>query len=172
MTITSVPIKIVEAARAVTLRHPNAVDCVVLRKVLLTPPDAEQMGGLPTLGGMGVLKSEDSPDFEYQKIGEGKILMTGQFSGGEMTDQGDSILPDQPMQEARIECADVVVDGIKQPGPTINKGDLIGMMPGGGVLIGFEVVGQVGNVAIWPYVTKWVVAPRDELHDLEPWKPD
>jgi hypothetical protein len=169
--INNVAIKIVEAARAVTLRHPNAIPCVVLRKVLLTPP-GEEMGGLPTLGGMGVLKSEDEPDYEYQKIGEGKILVTGQFSGGEMTDQGDSIVPDQPMQEARIECADVMVDGIKQPGAAIKKGDLVGMMPGGGVLIGFEVVGNVGNVAIFPYVSKWVIAPRDELHDLEPWKPD
>lgn len=161
--INNVPVAISGAARAVTRRHPNSIDCVVYRKVL-TAPAGEQMGGLPTLGGMGVLKSEDDPDFEYKKIGPGKILVTGVFSGGEMTDQGDNIAPDQPMQEAQIVSADDL------PGFEVQKGDLIGMMPGGGVLIGFEIIGKASSVAIYPYVAKWVIAPRDELHDLTPWK--
>jgi len=163
--INSVPVAITKAAKAVTRRHPNSLDCVVYRKVL-TAPAGEQMGGLPTLGGMGVLKSEDDPDFEYRKVGMGRIHVTGRFDGGDMSDRGDSIVPDQPMQEANIVSADDL------PGFEVQKGDLIGMMPGGGVLIGFEIVGQTGSVAIYPYVTKWIIAPRDELHDLEPWKGD
>ncbi|MEJ7804435.1 MAG: hypothetical protein WKG03_00725 [Telluria sp.] len=162
--INNVPIKIMEASRNVARRHPNSIDCVVLRKKLLSPPGAEQMGGLPTMGGMGVLKSEDEPDFEYVQIGLGKVLVTGRFDGGDMTDRGDSIVPDLPMQEAQIVSADEV------PGFEVKKGDLVGMMPGGGVLIGFEIVGSTGSVAIYPYVTKWIIAPRDELHDLAPWK--
>jgi len=161
--INNVPVRITQAAHAVTRRHPNSIDCVILRKVL-TAPAGEQMGGLPTLGGMGVLKSEDEPDFEYKRVGLGKILLTGQFSGGDMSDRGDNIVPDQPMQEAQIVYADELHPF------EVQKGDLVGMMPGGGVLVGFEIVGQTGNVAIYPYVTKWVIAPRDELHDLEPWK--
>lgn len=163
--ITNVPVRITQAALAVARRHPNSIDCVIFRKVL-TAPAGEQMGGLPTLGGMGVMKSEDDPDFEYQRVGLGKILVTGQFSGGEMSDQGDNIVPDQPMQEAQIVCADDLHPF------DVKKGDLVGMMPGGGVLIGFEIVGQTGAVNIYPYVTKWVISPRDELHDLAPWKPD
>jgi hypothetical protein len=168
--INNVPIKIAQASRMVALKHPNSIDCVLFRKVLLTPPDAEQMGGLPTLGGMGVLRSEDEPEFEYQKIGSGKILVTGQFAGGALADNGESIAPgaDQAMQEAQIVCLDVVVGGVKQPGPEPVAGDLVGMMPGGGVLIGFEVIGQTSSVGIYPYVPKWVIAPRDELHDLAP----
>lgn len=171
--ITNVPIRIMEAARTVALKHPNSIDCVLFRKVLLTPPDAEQMGGLPTLGGMGVLRGDDVPDFEYQQIGTGKILVTGTFSGGAMADDGESIAPgaDQNLQEAQIVCLDVVVGGVKQPGAEPARGDLVGMMPGGGVLIGFEIIDQTGNVAIYPYATKWVIAPRDELHDLAPWSP-
>jgi hypothetical protein len=167
--INEVPIKIMEAARAVTLRHPNSMDCVVLRKQIKRTAD-ESMGGLPTLGGLGVLKSEDEPDFEYVKIGDGKILITSRYEGSsDMTDRGDAITPTEPMQEAQIVCLDVVVDGVKQPGPDPQKGDLVGAMPGGGVLIGFEIVGVTGSVAIYPYTTKFVIAPRDELHDLEPW---
>lgn len=171
MTITQVPIKIMQAARTVTLKHPNSMDCVVYRKVLKRTAD-ETMGGLPTLGGLGVLKNEDEPEFEYQQLGPGRILITSRYDGGnDMTDRGDAIVPSESMQEAQIVCLDVVVDGIKQPGPDPQKGDLVGVMPGGGVLIGFEIVGVTGSVAIYPYTTKFVIAPRDELHDFAPWTP-
>lgn len=170
MTITQVPIKIMQAARTVTLKHPNSVECVVYRKVLKRTAD-DSMGGLPTLGGLGVLKSEDEPDFEYTLLAPGKILILNRYEGGsDMTDRVDAITPSEPMQEAQIVCLDVEVDGIKQPGPEPQKGDLVGMMPGGGVLVGFEIVGLTGSVAIYPYATKFVIAPRDELHDLGPWK--
>ncbi len=171
MTITQVPIKIMQAARAVAMKHPNSMDCVLYRKELKRTAD-DTMGGMPTLGGLGVLKNEDEPEFEYKTLGPGRILITSRYEGGsDMTDRGDAIVPSEPAQEAQIVCLDVVVDGVKQPGPEPQKGDLVGVMPGGGVLIGFEIVGQVGNVAIYPYTTKWVIAPRDELHDLEPWTP-
>lgn len=171
MTITAVPVKIMQAARAVTMRHPNSVDCVVYRKVLKRAAD-DTMGGLPTLGGLGVLKSEDEPDFEYALLGQGRILITSRYDGGgDMTDRGDAIVPSEPSQEAQIVCFDVEVDGFKQPGPEPAKGDLVGMLPGGGVLIGFEIIGLTGSVAIHPYTTKFVIAPRDELHDLAPWTP-
>lgn len=159
--INNVPIKIMQATRAVTLKHPNSLDCVVYRKELLRSDD-ESMGGLPTLGGMGVLKSEDEDEFEYARLGEGKILIHGRFSGGDMSDRGDGITPDEPMQEASIVSLDALDFEPK-------KGDLVGVMPGGGVLIGFEIIGTTGNVSIYPYTTKFIIAPRDELHDLQPW---
>jgi len=162
--INNVPVAITKAASAVTRKHPNSMDCVVYRKVLTDPDDGQNMGGLSTLGGMGVLKGEDEADFEYQKVGMGRILITARFEGGEISDRGDSIVPDQPMQEAQI------VSAANVPDFQVQKGDLVGVMPGGGVLIGFEIIGQTGNIAIYPYASKWVIAPRDELHDLAPWK--
>lgn len=171
MTITQVPIKIMQAARTVAMKHPNSMDCVVYRKVVKRAAD-DELGGLPTLGGLGVLKSEDEPDFEYELLGPGRILITSRYDGAsDMTDRGDAIVPSEPQQEAQIVCLDVVVDGMKQPGPEPQKGDLVGAMPGGGVLIGFEIVGLIGSVAIYPYTTKFVIAPRDELHDFAPWTP-
>lgn len=161
--INNVPIKIMEASRTVALRHPNSLDCTVYRKTPTKPPEGELMGGLGTLGGLGVLKSEDEPDFEYVALGAGKLLITSRFDGGDMFDRGDGIATDEPMQEAQIVAAEV-------PGFEPKKGDLVAAMPGGGVVIGFEIVGTTGNVSIYPYTTKFVIAPRDELHDLEPWK--
>lgn len=161
--INNVPIRIMEASRTVTLKHPNSMDCTVYRKVLLRASDGT-MGGMPTLGGLGVLKNEDEDEFEYQPLGLGKILITSRFEGGDMFDRGDGIVADQPMQEALIVSVDV-------PGFELKKQDLIGVMPGGGVLIGFEIVGITGNVSIYPYTTKFIITPRDELHNLQPWTP-
>lgn len=164
--INEVPIKINEAARAVTLKHPNSMDCVIYRKVnKRTNANGEQMGGMPTLGGLGVLSSEDEPDFEYQELGAAKILITTRYEGMlDLNDSGDALAPDVVTQEAQIEAIGPV------PAFTPKKNDLVAAMPGGGVVIGFEIVGTTGNVAIYPYTTKFIIAPRDELHDLEPWR--
>lgn len=39
-------------------------------------------------------------------------------------------------------------------------------MLGGGVLIGFEIMGVADHVAIYPYTTKFIIAPRDDLRNL------
>lgn len=162
--INSVPVAIQNAARTVTLKHPNSQDCLVYRKVLnRTAPDGSTEGGLPTLGGLGVLTPEDEESFEYQPLGEGKVLITSHFEGTlDMTDRGDGVVPDTQLLEALIESVDV-------PGFTVKKFDLVAVMPGGGIVIGYEVVGITGSVGIYPYAEKWILAPRDELSDLTPW---
>jgi hypothetical protein len=115
------------------------------------------------LGGLGVLTPEDEESFEYQPLGEGKVLITSHFEGTlDMTDRGDALAPDTQLLEALVEPLDT-------PGFTVQKYDLIAMMPGGGVVIGYEVVGTTSAVGIYPYAEKWVLAPRDELSDLTPW---
>lgn len=163
--INGVPTAITQAARTVTLKHPNAMDCDVYRKVV-TRTDDGTLGGLPTLGGLGVLKSEDEPEFEYQKLGAAKVLMTGQHDDAAgLNDRGDAIAPSTAQVEAQIEFVDATTS------TTIQKNDLLAVMPGGGVVIGFEVVGMTSSVNIYPYTPKWVLAARDDLHDLEPWQP-
>lgn len=165
--INSVPVAISNAARTVTLKHPNSQDCVVYRKVLdRVAPDGSTEGGLPTLGGLGVLTPEDEDSFSYQPLGDGKVLITSHFEGTlDLTDRGDAIAPDTQLLEALIEAVDV-------PGFSVLKSDLIAVMPGGGVVIAYEVVGTTSAVGIYPYAEKWVLAPRDELSDLTPWTGD
>lgn len=167
--INEVPAKIMEASRTVTLKHPNSMDCTLYRKILTrAAPDGSTMGGLPTLGGLGVLSPEDEEQFEYQPLGAAKILITGRFDGElDLSDRHDSLPPDVAMQEALIEPLPGEDNAPATWSP--HKYDLVGVEPGGGVLIGFEIVGMVSNVNIYPYTTKFVIAPRDELHDLTPW---
>lgn len=161
--ITQIPIRIAQAARAVTLAHPNAMDCQVYRKkVLRTNASGEEMGGAPTLGGLGVLSPEDESDFEYEAIGAGKILFTEWTEELDIVDRDDGLAPGVNLIACRIEA----LDGTQF---TPEKNDLIAVMPGAGVLLGYEVVGLSSKVNIPPYTRKYAVQPRDELHDLVPW---
>lgn len=163
--INEIPSRIREAAKAVTRRHPNSIDCVVYRKVFTRKNESgDKLGGIPTHGGMGVLTPEDEDLFTYEKMGKGRILIVSRFDGNiDMSDRKDSWIPADEMQEALIEPN----EGQKF---TVHKYDLIGAMPGGGVLIGFEVMSIPTTVAIAPYTQKYIIAPRDELHDLGPWE--
>lgn len=130
--------------RVETLRHSDSIDCVVYRKVLLEE----------TMSDLGALKCEDEPEFEYQRIGMGKILITNRFDGELLDDRGDVVISDSPMQEAHIEPLEVGAFAVK-------KQDLIGAMLGLGILIGFEIIGTFSNAP------KWVIAPREEFHNLQ-----
>ncbi|MCA8037048.1 MULTISPECIES: hypothetical protein [Burkholderia cepacia complex] len=162
--INAAPKRINSASRTVTLKHPNSMDCEVWRKVVLrTAPGGEEMGGRPTLGGLGVLATDEEPEFEYRKLGEGRIHFTDRYDGMLSTaDRGDSLAPEVALSQALIEP-------LEAGAFTIKREDLVGVMPGGGVLIGYEIVDIPANVNIYPYTSKYVLAPRDVLTDLGPW---
>lgn len=162
--INGVPTKIMQAARAVTLKHPNSMDATIYRKVFKrTNATGEMMGGAPTLGGLGVLTPEDEDSFEYEEIGDAKILMVSRFDGEiDTSDRHDSSIPGVEMQEALIESTAV-------PPVAIKKYDLVAAMPGGGVVLALEVLSLPTTTTIFPFTTKYIVAPRDDLHSLTPW---
>lgn len=79
-------------ARGMVLRHPNAMDCRVYRRRVVRTAGAEagDMGGAPTLGGLGVMDTEDEPQVDYDDLGAGKVLFGGQnYAGAEMSDRRD-----------------------------------------------------------------------------------
>jgi hypothetical protein len=161
--INDVPRRVMEAANTVALKHPNSMDATIYRKVFKrTNAGGETMGGLPTLGGLGVLTPEDEDQFEYKEVGEAKLLVVSRFDGEvDTTDREDSVVPGTDMQEALIASVGTAFE--------IKKYDLVAAMPGGGVVIAFEVLKLPSTVTIYPYTTKYVIAPRDDLHSLTPW---
>jgi hypothetical protein len=163
--INQIPVKVMEAARTVALKHPNAMDATIYRLVVKrTNPTGETMGGAPTLGGLGVLAAEDEDQFEYEEIGDAKILLVSRFDGEiDTTDRLDSTVPGTQMQEA-------VIAAMSSPAFAIKKYDIVAAMPGGGVVIAWEIMKLPSTVNIYPFTTKYVVAPRDDLHNLSPWK--
>lgn len=167
--LTSVPTAINNASRQVTLRHPNAFDVVIYRKEvnrveLDGQGDPSEMGGAPTLGGMGVLRSEDEADFDYQPLGEGKMLFAAPFGVTDVVKHGDSLVAEN-QREVLVECK------AKPDAPDFwvaETGDLLMVDLGMGVIMAYELVTISGTVNVPPYTRRYMANPRDDLAYLEP----
>lgn len=172
--LNQVPIGIRKHARLTVLKHPNNMDCTVWRKrvkrveVNSVTGDESLMGGAPTLGGMGVLRSEDEAEFDYEELGPGKILLVGMYQPASENDQGSALLT-QPMQEALVEStAELGQEAYFEA----DLGDMVFQQLGLGVFLAYSVEDIVGNVGIPPFTRKLVLQPRDDLHNLEPFLGD
>jgi len=168
--LNQVPQAVSYSSRQVVLRHPNSMPCTVWRKeVLRTEVDPgtglpSEMGGSPTLGGMGVLRSEDETDFEYQELGAARMLFVGQFQPADMIERDNGLVPAE-LQEALVECeAEPGVSGFFE----VDSGDVVFMDVGMGNVLPYEVVTVSGNIHIPPYTRKFVLNPRDDLAFLAP----
>lgn len=159
--LNNVPIQVNKAARQVVLRHPNAMDCTVWRKAVNRVAETS-MGGLPTIGGLGVLDAEDEADYSYTELGDARILFCGVFQGqaGNTIDADTGLnYPDMPI-EALVECvAEPTAEGFF----VADKPDMVTVYPGAGIVLSYEVVGVTGAVNIPPYTRKLVLAPRQDM---------
>lgn len=146
--LNAVPAALRVAARAMVTRHPNSLECQVWRKTVTRTAGAESgsMGGLPTLGGIGVLDPEEEVEADYAMIGEGHMLGCGVYEPTEMVDNKDSA-EQAPVFQALLEPA---TEGAWQP----KDSDLVMVMPGGGVVLTYEVTKVLNAVNIPPYVPK------------------
>lgn len=169
--LTQVPTAINRSARQVVLRHPNNLPVVVSRKQVTrleldAQGNASEMGGSPTLGGMGTLRSEDEAEFEYVELGEGKMLYAAPFSPADMIDRDNAALV-----EAQRE---VMIEATAAPGAAgyfeAETGDLVMVEMGLGVILAFEVATVTGTVNVPPYTRRYVLNPRDDLNYLEPFE--
>lgn len=166
--LTNVPLGVAHNTRQVVLNHPNSMECDVYRKRVLRTEAASgggpgEMGGAPTLGGMGVLKNEDEAEFDYVLVGEAKVLFAGIQQQASINDRDNA--PEAAMQEAQI--ASLAKPGTPEFFEADNQ-DLIALKVGLGVVLAFTVEDVMGNVLIPPYTRKYLLQPRDDLHALEP----
>lgn len=168
--LTRVPESVVHQTRMVTLYHPNAMDCTVWRmQVLRTEVDpatgepSEDIGA-PTLGGLGVMRSEDEDNYEYVELGSAKCMFCGQYQPNDMNER-DSALIQANAQEAQVEA-------LAYPGSSdyfvADTNDLVLLHLGLGVIMAFTVAAVTGSLNIPPYNRKLVLNSRDDLHSLEP----
>ena len=143
------------AQRGVVLRHPNAMDCQVWRRRVTRTDGADgELGGLPTLGGIGVTDSEDEPESDYELLGSGKVLFTGGYEGSVLQDNKDS---------AEGITGIALIEPLEAGSFTPKDSDLVMAMPGGGVVIPYEVTNVLNTVNIPPYVAKYELSPQGDL---------
>lgn len=156
--LNRVPTAISRAARIVTLRHPNAMDCTIYRKRLnrTAPPD-ETMGEIANVGGIGVLDGEDEADFDYEVVGDARIVFAEpwQDDGANWNDVDSGVIYDKAPKLAMIEF-------VSETDGYIRKPDIVSVEPGGGIVLVYEVLGENGNVAIPPYTRRYILAARSD----------
>lgn len=161
--LTNVPTQINRSARLVTLRHPNAMDCTVWRKKLNRTSAAApaELGGNPTIGGLGMLDGEDEADFEYEELGDAKIVFAGIYQpvNANWNDSDSGLIYPEPPQEALIEC---VLEPDDPNYFVVQKPDMVTVEPGGGFVLPYEVLGETGSVHIPPYTRKFIIAARSD----------
>lgn len=161
--LTSAPIAINRSSRLVVLRHPNAFAITVHRKTVKRVETVggveSEMGGSPTMGGMGMLRSEDEAEFDYVELGDGKLLFTNGAQPVALNEQGSA-----QIVEAQKTC---LIESKAEPTAAdhwvAQRGDLVALDLGLGVIIAYEVADIIGNVAIPPYTQSFVLNPRDDL---------
>ena len=157
--LNSVPAAVTRASRIVTLRHPNSMDCSIWRKKLLrVEAPGDELGGIPNIGGIGVLDGEDEADYEYEPVGDGRILFSGIWNGEGGSNWNDAdtglIAPTVPVM-AMIEFVAETDDYVQKP-------DRITVEPGGGIIINYEVLGEAGDINIPPYTRRYIIAQRSD----------
>lgn len=160
--LTNVPAAVNRMARNVVINHPNSWNCQVFRKTVTRPgPD---MGGLPVLGGLGVLSSDDEEQFSYEWVGNGFALPVENFQPASMMDRGDANNGTGTEFKFLIEPE----DAIGQPGHFApGKNDVVYLLLGDGpspAKLAFEIVDTEAVLNIPPYTTRFVVNRRDDLH--------
>ena len=78
--LNQLPEAIRRSARVLTLRHPNAVDVMVVRKYTMDKNDNVEPN---TMGGALMLSYEDESEYETEEITAARMLFLGQLQGAD-----------------------------------------------------------------------------------------
>ncbi|WP_428383744.1 hypothetical protein [Nevskia ramosa] len=158
------------SVRQVVLRHPNSIDCAVYRKQVIRTEQIDgqdsEFAGSPTLGGAGVLNSEDEAEFDYIERGDARMRMIGTYEPSDINDRGDAELQATQGEAQIVSLAAPEEDGFFIP----EKNDIVIAFLGAGIAVAYEVVQPIGSISIQPYPVRFLLNPRDDLNYIEPFK--
>jgi len=162
--LTNVPQSINRMARNVVINHPNTFNCEVYRKTVTRQSEAP-VGGLPTMGGLGVLDSMDEEQFEYAFMGFGYALPAdGGFAPAPMVRRGD----------ANIGSGDEFRFLIEPEEPDefdVREHDVLYLRLGVGTKVpkvAYEIVAIETTSNIPPYTTRYIANRRNDLDLITP----
>lgn len=162
--LTNVPAAVSRMARNVVINHPNTFSCQVFRKTVTRTASAS-MGGLPTMGGLGVISSDDEEQFEYAFLGNGYAMQAETFQPAQLMDRQDA--NNYSGEEFRLLIMPEAENDGEEGFFTPKKHDVVYLLIGDDddpPKIAFEVVGIETPLNIPPYVTRYVCNRRDDLH--------
>ncbi|MDF0605401.1 hypothetical protein HZU77_007020 [Neisseriaceae bacterium TC5R-5] len=158
----TIPDTLNRLTRNVILNHPRSWECQLFRKQLMRQSDSS-MGGLPTLGGLGVLDAEDEEALTYAHLGNGYALAAEAFTPATMVDRLDT--HNGSGDECRFLIEPEEPSGF--PGYfVIRKSDVLYIVLSESVKMAYEIVAIETLVNIAPFVTRYVCNRRGELDCL------
>lgn len=164
--LTNIPQAVNRMARNVVRSHPNTYNCQVFRKSVTREAGQgeEMVGGLPTLGGLGVLDSEDEERFDYAFLGNGYALPADGFAPSPMVNHGDATL--SPGAEYRF-----LIEPEEPSGHPdwfdVRSHDVVYLLLGPGpdaARLAFEVINIEAVSNIPPHSIRYITNRRDDLH--------
>lgn len=160
--LNNVPTGINRMARNVVMNHPNAMNCEVYRKTV-TRAAPDTVGGLPTMGGLGVLDSMDEEQYEYAFLGYGHALPAEGFAPAPMVKRGDANIGSG--EEFRFLIEPEEPSG-HQDWFDVRTHDVMYLLLGTGDTppkMAFEVVGIETTSNIPPFTTRYITNRRNDL---------
>lgn len=167
--LKNIPEGIASISRSIISNHPNRWSVQVFKSVY-TRQSVGVMGGIPTLGGVGVLTAEDESERDFELKGYGYALSVDGFTASSMTDWGDATQPDNNRFTFLIEP---VPDKSSAQRFEIEKRDIILILLTGDMAtspkIAYEVVGIDSTVNIAPYTKRFVCNKAAHLDIDVPW---
>jgi len=161
-----VPIQINKLARNVVLNHPNTFNAQMIRKVVTRPSDSTLMG-LPTIGGLGVISSEDEEDVTFEPLGNAYALRAdGNFAPSLMTDRQDASSGDSDVFTFLIEPEILLPE---DGGFEVKKNDILYLLilysvGGDTIKLAYEIIGIETTSNIPPFTQRYLCNRRDDLH--------
>ena len=154
----SVPTQVNKLARSVVINHPNSYNAFIVRKSVTRA--ATISGGLPTLGGLGVISSDDEEKIEWLPMGNAYALEVEIYSPGIMMDRQDT--NNQGLDEFRFLIepeTEIGEDGAFE----IKKNDVMYIIVTDTVRLAYEVVAIETTSNIPPYTQRHICNRRNEL---------
>lgn len=155
-----VPSDINRGSRQVVLRHPNSFSCIIMRKQVNRQADTK-LGSMPTIGGMGVLSSDDESDVDWNVVGRGKMLFADSYAPSMHDDRSETLNYAEAGYLALIEHEP---DDEYPELLTPKKNDIVQLVLLAGASIAYEVTGTQGDVSIPPYTRRYELQKRDDLN--------
>lgn len=157
-----VPTQINKLARNVVINHPNNFHALMIRKRVTRVSDSEIMG-LPSVGGLGVISSDDEESVEFDPLGNAYALRAdGQFSPSLMMERLDA-------NNGAGDTFSFLIEPETLGDFVIQKSDLMYLLipysvGGDTIKLAYEIIGIETTSNIPPFTQRYLCNRRDDLH--------
>lgn len=157
--LTNVTTAINRMTRNIVINHPNTWECQLYRKSVDRTNESAVMG-MPTIGGLGVMSSEDEENISYDFLGSGYALQAEQFSPSPMMERQDA--NSGASNEFRFLIEPEHPTGM--PGNfAARKGDVMFIVISEEVRLAYEIVDLETVMNISPFAMRYIANRRDDL---------